>query len=159
MHRYAQIRGGTPAHNMENEAAPGCSRLLLAAPGCPGCFWLLLAAAGCSWRPGNPNQALEVQIEPQGSKSSPGGPNQAPGGPNQALGHKTGLQGCRPIKNTILDGSLEQVRFWGIWADTQDTCRCAQTCCSNTCRYAQTRQIRTAMLRNAQIRQIRADMH
>ena len=37
--------------------------------------------------------------------------------------------------------------------------RCAQTCCSNTCRYAQTRQIRTAMLRNAQIRQIRADMH
>jgi len=108
MHRYAQIRGGTPAHNMENEAAPGCSRLLLAAPGCPGCFWLLLAAAGCSWRPGNPNQALEVQIEPQGSKSSPGGPNQAPGGPNQALGHKTGLQGCRPIKNTILDGSLEQ---------------------------------------------------
>ena len=72
---------------------------------------------GSKSSPGNPNQALEVQIEPQGSKASPGGPNQAPGGPNQALGHKTGLQGCRPIKNTILDGSLDQVRFWGIWGE------------------------------------------
>ena len=72
---------------------------------------------GSKSSPRNPNQALEVQIESQGSKSSPGGPNQAPGGPNQALGHKTGLQGCRPIKNTILDGSLEQVRFWGIWGE------------------------------------------
>ena len=156
MLRYAEARPRTTWKMRLLLAAPGCSWLLLAAQAASGCSWLLLAAPCC---PGNPNQALEVQIEPQGSKSSPGGPNQAPGGPNQALGHKTGLQGCRPIKNTILDGSLEQVRFWGIWADTQDTCRCAQTCCSNTCRSAQTRQIRTAMLRNAQIRQIRADMH
>ena len=71
---------------------------------------------GSKSSPRNPNQAVEVQIEPQGSKSSPGGPNQAPGGPNQALGHKTGLQGCRPIKNTILDGSKSspgiQIKPW-----------------------------------------------
>jgi len=89
MHRYAQIRGGTPAHNMENEAAPGCSRLLLAAPGCPGCFWLLLAAAGCSLlpresksSPGGPNRAPGVQIKPWRSKSSPWRSKSSPGSQN-----------------------------------------------------------------------------
>ena len=117
MLRYAEARPRTTWKMRLLLAAPGCSWLLLAAQAASGCSWLLLAAPGCSWLlpPGvqikpreYANQALEVQIKPQGSKSSPGGPNQAPGGPNQALGHKTGLQGCRPIKNTILDGSLEQ---------------------------------------------------
>ena len=67
--------------------------------------------------PGGPHRAPDIEL--QGSKSSPGGPNQVPGGPNQALGHKTGFQGCRSIKNTILDGSLEQVRFWGFEGDAR----------------------------------------
>jgi hypothetical protein len=71
-----------------------------------------------------------VQIKPPESKSSPGGPNQAPGGPNQALGHKTGFQGCRPIKNPIPDGSLEQVRFWGFWGKL---CRVPVSACFASC--------------------------
>ena len=47
------------------------------------------------------------------------------------------------------------LKYVQVRTDMLDTCRYV----TNTCRYAQTRQIRTAMLRNAQIRQIRADMH
>ena len=47
----------------------------------------------------------------------PGSPKQAPGGSNQAMGHKTGLRGCGPIENAILDGPLEQARFTGIWGE------------------------------------------
>ena len=181
MHRYAQIRGGTPAHNMENEAAPGCSRLLLAAPGCPGCFWLLLAAAGCSWlpresksSPGGPNRAPGVQIKPWRSKSSPWRSKSSPGsqnGSSRLQADKKHHSGRVPGAGEIL-GNLGRyaryvqmctdmlLKYVQVRTDTPDTYSYAQKRADtpDTCRHALNCSDTQRYARCAQIRQIRTDM-